>query len=202
MQLDAISGKLKPIERQRDEAWIAGPGIGGGNFGTKIGWINNNQFYFQSETSGYAHVHVFDVNTRSIKDITPGKYEVQDLILSKNKQFLGKEIGEYKLKVTNSRGCKKEFPFTIKDKNIMAKDHWVLYPDPIASGETFYVTFNYQKATKVTVSIFDLNDKLLHYKDLGVITSFEYENTLVVSGTYMIVCSINGVSQTSKLIVK
>ena len=46
----------------------------------------NNQFYFQSETSGYSHVHVFDINTRTVKDITPGKYEVQDLALSKNKQ--------------------------------------------------------------------------------------------------------------------
>jgi|688.fasta_scaffold08297_10 dipeptidyl aminopeptidase/acylaminoacyl peptidase len=86
MQLHASTGKLQSIERQRDEAWIAGPGIGSGNFGGKIGWINNNQFYFQSETSGYSHVHVFDINTRTVKDITPGKYEVQDLVLSKNKQ--------------------------------------------------------------------------------------------------------------------
>ncbi len=67
MQLEAATGKLLPIDRQRDNAWIGGPGIGGGNFGTKIGWINNDQFYFQSETSGYSHLYVYDVKTQNKK---------------------------------------------------------------------------------------------------------------------------------------
>ena len=87
MQLDAASGKLIPIDRQRDEAWIAGPGIGGGNFGTKIGWINNDQFYFQSEATGYSHLYVYDTKTQSKKALTSGNYEVQELRLSKNKQY-------------------------------------------------------------------------------------------------------------------
>ncbi|MDP1972176.1 MAG: prolyl oligopeptidase family serine peptidase [Sediminibacterium sp.] len=86
MQLEAATGKLLPIDRQRDNAWIGGPGIGGGNFGTKIGWINNDQFYFQSETSGYSHLYVYDVKTQNKKALTAGNYEVQDLKLSKNKQ--------------------------------------------------------------------------------------------------------------------
>lgn len=87
MQLDAASGKLIPIDRQRDEAWIAGPGIGGGNFGTKIGWINNDLFYFQSEATGYSHLYVYDTKTQSKKALTTGNYEVQELRLSKNKQY-------------------------------------------------------------------------------------------------------------------
>jgi len=86
MQLDAVTGKLKIIERQRDDAWIGGPGIGGGNFGTKIGWINNNQLYYQSESTGYSHLYIYDISTGNKKAITAGKYEVQDLVLSKNKQ--------------------------------------------------------------------------------------------------------------------
>lgn len=86
MQLEAASGKLLPIDRQRDNAWIAGPGIGGGNFGTKIGWINNDQFYFQSESTGYSHLYIYDVKTQNKKAITAGNYEVQDLRLSKTKQ--------------------------------------------------------------------------------------------------------------------
>ena len=86
MQLDALTGKLLPIDRQRDNAWIGGPGIGGGNFGTKIGWINNDQFYFQSETSGYSHLYVYDIKTQNKKALTTGNYEVQDLKLSKTKQ--------------------------------------------------------------------------------------------------------------------
>ena len=87
MQLDAATGKLIPIDRQRDEAWIAGPGIGGGNFGTRIGWVNNELFYFQSEATGYSHLYVYDTKTQSKKALTSGNYEVQELRLSKNKQF-------------------------------------------------------------------------------------------------------------------
>jgi hypothetical protein len=123
-------------------------------------------------------------------------------LLSQNKQFLAKELGEYQLRVTNSKGCEKELNFTITDKSVLAKDHWVLYPDPVTSGDSFFVSFNYQKATKVTVSIYDLNSKLLQFKDLGLITTFQYKNALIVSGSYMIVCSIDGILQTSKLIVK
>lgn len=86
MQLEAATGKLLPIDRQRDNAWIGGPGVGGGNFGTKIGWINNDQFYFQSESTGYSHLYVYDVKTQNKKAITVGNYEVQDLKLSKTKQ--------------------------------------------------------------------------------------------------------------------
>lgn len=86
MQLEAATGKLLPIDRQRDNAWIGGPGVGGGNFGTKIGWINNDQFYFQSESTGYSHLYVYDVKTQNKKAITAGNYEVQDLKLSKTKQ--------------------------------------------------------------------------------------------------------------------
>ncbi len=44
MLLDPISGKLRLLDRQRDEAWIAGPGIGDGEdtpTGT-VGWIDEN----------------------------------------------------------------------------------------------------------------------------------------------------------------
>lgn len=87
MQLDVASGKLVPIDRQRDEAWIAGPGIGGGNFGTRIGWVNNDQFYFQSEATGYSHLYIYDIKTQSKKALSSGNYEVQELRLSKNKQY-------------------------------------------------------------------------------------------------------------------
>ncbi len=85
MQLDAASGKLLPIDRQRDEAWVGGPGVGGG-FGGRIGWINDNSFYFQSEATGYSHLYTYDVSTKTKKALTSGKYEVQNLELSHNKQ--------------------------------------------------------------------------------------------------------------------
>ena len=86
MHLDAATGKLSLIDRQRDEAWIGGPGIGGGGFGSKVGWISDNLFYFQSESTGYSHLYSYDVNSNTKKAITEGKYEVQGAELSRNKQ--------------------------------------------------------------------------------------------------------------------
>lgn len=84
MKLDPKTVSLSLIDRQRDEAWIGGPGVSA--FGGKYGWINNDQFYFQSEASGYSHVYVVDVRTNQKKALTTGNYEVQDLILSKTKK--------------------------------------------------------------------------------------------------------------------
>jgi dipeptidyl aminopeptidase/acylaminoacyl peptidase len=85
MQLDAATGKLKLLDRQRDNAWIGGPGISA--FAPKLGWINNTSFYFQSEATGYSHLYTYDINTNTKKALTSGNYEVQELTLSKNKQY-------------------------------------------------------------------------------------------------------------------
>jgi dipeptidyl aminopeptidase/acylaminoacyl peptidase len=85
MRLEAATGKLIPVDRQRDEAWIDGPGVGGGR-GSRIGWINDNVFYFQSEVTGYSHLYSYDIATNTKKAITEGKYEVQQAELSRNKQ--------------------------------------------------------------------------------------------------------------------
>jgi hypothetical protein len=66
MRLDAITGKLTLLDRQRDEAWIGGPGIETSATGN-VGFMDNNHFYFQSEASGYSHIYIVDVNTRRKK---------------------------------------------------------------------------------------------------------------------------------------
>lgn len=81
MQLDAATGKLYPIDRQRDEAWVGGPGS------RTFGWINDNLFYFQSEATGYSHLYTYDITTNTKKALTEGKYEVQNVELSRNKQI-------------------------------------------------------------------------------------------------------------------
>jgi dipeptidyl aminopeptidase/acylaminoacyl peptidase len=73
------------IDRQRDEAWIGGPGISA--FGPTVGWVNNDLLYFQSEKTGYSHLYTHDIKTGTRKALTEGKYEVQNLVLSKNKQY-------------------------------------------------------------------------------------------------------------------
>ncbi|MFA6946824.1 MAG: DPP IV N-terminal domain-containing protein, partial [Pedobacter sp.] len=86
MKLDQQSGKLSLLDRQRDEAWIGGPGIGGFFGGSNLDWIDSNTIYFQSEATGYSHIYTLNVNSGDKKQITSGKYEVQSLQLSNDKK--------------------------------------------------------------------------------------------------------------------
>lgn len=72
------------LDRQRDEAWIGGPGIG---FGRNTGWIDENIVWFQSEATGYAHLYTMNVTTKEKKALTSGNYEVQQTQLSRDKKF-------------------------------------------------------------------------------------------------------------------
>ncbi|MCG9971140.1 S9 family peptidase [Christiangramia crocea] len=86
--IDLDKGSLKSIERQRDEAWLAGPGIGYTYYGYEtLGWLpDNKHIYFQSEESGYSHLYILNVETGEKKDLTPGEYEVFDPFISKDKK--------------------------------------------------------------------------------------------------------------------
>ncbi|MFM6976328.1 MAG: prolyl oligopeptidase family serine peptidase [Sphingobacteriaceae bacterium] len=86
MKLDQTSGQLSLLDRQRDEAWIGGPGIGGSFGGGSLGWTDAHTFYFQSEVSGYSHIYTVNVVTGQKKQITSGKWEVQTLRLSNDKK--------------------------------------------------------------------------------------------------------------------
>ncbi|MFB9841888.1 prolyl oligopeptidase family serine peptidase [Mucilaginibacter ginsenosidivorans] len=86
MKLDPATGHLKLLDRQHDDAWIGGPGIGGTYYEGNVGWLDNTHFYFQSEASGYSHIYVTDVNTGEKKQLTSGKWEVQTLDLSRDKK--------------------------------------------------------------------------------------------------------------------
>ncbi|NLR57125.1 prolyl oligopeptidase family serine peptidase [Chitinophaga polysaccharea] len=83
--LDAATGTLKTLNRQRDEAWIGGPGIDWGN--GNIGWIDENTAWFQSEATGYSHLYTVNVNNGGVKQLTSGQYEIQDVQLSPDKKY-------------------------------------------------------------------------------------------------------------------
>ena len=85
MLLDIKTGGLKLLDRQHDDAWIAGPGIG---YGASLGWLADNKtLYFQSEETGYSHLYTIDVTTGKKKEWTSGNYEVSSLSLSSDKKF-------------------------------------------------------------------------------------------------------------------
>ena len=86
MLLDAATGQLIPLDRQRDEAWIGGPGISFSFGNTGNIWINENTFWFQSETSGYSHLYKMNVVTKEKTPLTSGKFEVQRTQLSADRK--------------------------------------------------------------------------------------------------------------------
>ena len=86
MRLDAEEGTLHLIDRQRDEAWIAGPGIGGAWGGGNVGWINEETIYFQSEASGYSHLYTANTQHGEKQQLTTGNWEVSNLRLSADKK--------------------------------------------------------------------------------------------------------------------
>ncbi|MBO0936570.1 prolyl oligopeptidase family serine peptidase [Fibrella sp. HMF5335] len=77
---------LKLLDRQRDEAWVGGPGIGGGGGAGTLGWLDAQTIYFQSEVDGYSHLYSLNVLTGEKKQLTKGKFEVQQVTLSADKK--------------------------------------------------------------------------------------------------------------------
>lgn len=87
MKLDPEQMTLKLLDRQRDEAWIGGPGIGGYSMmGGDLGWIDNETIYYQSEATGYSHLYKQNVVTGTKTTLTSGNYEIQKVSLSKDKK--------------------------------------------------------------------------------------------------------------------
>ena len=84
MLVDETTGKLKLLDRQHDDAWIAGAGIFGSD---NKGWITATLFWFRSEMSGYSHLYAINVLTGERKALTAGNYEVQQAKLSADKKY-------------------------------------------------------------------------------------------------------------------
>ena len=89
MQLDLFKGSFSLVDRQRDEAWIGGPGIGGWDPGTgNIGWLNDNEtLWFQSEATGYSHLYTVNVRSGKRRQITSGAFEVFKVQLSRSGKY-------------------------------------------------------------------------------------------------------------------
>jgi len=88
MQLDLIKRELVLLDRQRDESWIGGPGIGEWNYERNtLGWLADDEtIWFQSEESGYSHIYTLNVRNKIKRSITSGDWEVYKVQLSVDKK--------------------------------------------------------------------------------------------------------------------
>lgn len=79
LKINPEDASLVQLDRQHDDAWISGPGIG-----RDVKWLNEHTFYFNSEASGYSHLYSYDLNSNNKKQLTEGNWEVQSVQLSKD----------------------------------------------------------------------------------------------------------------------
>ncbi|MCY1723505.1 prolyl oligopeptidase family serine peptidase [Prolixibacteraceae bacterium Z1-6] len=86
--LDPATGYLEVLDRQRDEAWIGGPGIDGWSQSTgKLGWMPDGEsVWFHSEESGYSHLYAVNIKTKKKTTLTNGAFEVSEAFISKDKK--------------------------------------------------------------------------------------------------------------------
>ena len=113
VSIDLETGAVTSLDRQRDEAWIAGPGVGYTYYGGgTLGWLpDNKHIYFQSEETGYSHLYLLNTENGHKKALTKGKYEVFDPFLSNDKKswFLTTSEGDagqrhfYKMPATGGK---------------------------------------------------------------------------------------------------
>ena len=85
LQLNLETALITELDYQHDEAWIGGPGIPGYNFGGgTLGFLSDNTtIYFQSEATGFSHLYTYNLGTKKKTQVTQGKWEVRDVVLSK-----------------------------------------------------------------------------------------------------------------------
>jgi dipeptidyl aminopeptidase/acylaminoacyl peptidase len=136
VSLDLSTQKIKLIDRQHDDAWIGGPGMGGFFGGANVGWLADNKtVWFQSEESGYSHLYTADITTAKKKPLTSGKYEVQSVDLSRDKKFfyiITNEVhpGEkqfYKLPVTGGKAEKITSMTGAHEVSLSPDEKWIAF---------------------------------------------------------------------------
>lgn len=82
LALNPSDGSVRLLDRQRDEAWIGGPGAG------NSGWMpDGKRLWYQSEASGYSHLYWVNPETGEKKQLTSGKFEVYNPRISENKKW-------------------------------------------------------------------------------------------------------------------
>lgn len=193
--LDAATGSLKSINRQRDEAWVAGPGIGWSMGGGNLGWIDENTCWFQSEATGYSHLYTANVNNGDVKPITSGNYEVQTAQLSPDKKYFYITTNEvhpgeqqyYRLAVTGGKAERITTMPGANDVSVSPDGKWIAFRYSYSNKPwELYLQPNTPGAKPVQVTNLAQSDEFKSYawRDPQVITFTARDNQPVYARLY------------------
>lgn len=85
--LNVNDGTITNLDHQHDEAWIAGPGIGG--YGeASMGWTpDNKNVWYMSEKTGYSHLYTQNIVSKKVKALTSGNFEIYNPQISNDKSL-------------------------------------------------------------------------------------------------------------------
>jgi dipeptidyl aminopeptidase/acylaminoacyl peptidase len=74
-------GALTALDTLRDSAWVDGPALG------EAGWLDGGRrIWFVSEADGYAHLYTMSASGGDRKQLTSGKWEVDDVAISNDRR--------------------------------------------------------------------------------------------------------------------
>jgi len=83
VRLRPESGQLETLDRQHDDAWIGGPGMGW--WRGSLGFLpEGGGLWFQSEESGYSHLYALNLETGEKQALTSGSFEIYSPQISKD----------------------------------------------------------------------------------------------------------------------
>jgi hypothetical protein len=87
-------------------------------------------------------------------------------------------------------------------KTKILNNGYEVFPIPVDCNEKFTIQFNLKESSNVFIQITDVNGKIIKNADLGMVDKYSFSESISVTGTYLIIVNINGIMETTKLIVK
>ncbi|WP_299262640.1 prolyl oligopeptidase family serine peptidase [uncultured Psychrosphaera sp.] len=124
--VDFKDKKFVPQHQLHDDAWI--------NYTfNDFGWFHDSEtLYFLSEQTGYSHIYTKSVDSRSVKQITAGKYESSEIMLTKDDSsfYFRANVshpGNYQVYRVDSDGSKVKKPTAIT--NLKGNNSFKMSPD-------------------------------------------------------------------------
>ena len=120
--------------------------------------------------------------------------------VSKERILMATKTGSYTLTVENDKGCQKRIAFKIIENTDLASKIR-LFPNPVKSGESFHLEFYFDEVSDVAISLYSITGALLKSNTIQAVSEYTYTDSLISSGTYLLVIHSKTISITYKLIV-